>query len=113
MSAVFGIVYHDDHIAGHFQFDLTLNRARTRIFDTSDEVAKAWWRPELLEATCVCGEKAQPVELEADNGLGIRWESTACFACRAIRGKLDMLPLDFDAWEEAALRDISQGSWFD
>jgi hypothetical protein len=72
---------------GYFEYDGTTDYALCAIFTTREEL-RVGWRTEQNHRECSCQESVRAaVELYADYGSGIVWESEACLRCMTITGK--------------------------
>jgi hypothetical protein len=83
MSHSMGEVWSaDSKLLGYFEYNGTCDVARTRVYQTPDDVS-ANWRGDN-DRKCVCGGSGQPVLLYTTYGGGFCWDGRVCWNCMAI-----------------------------
>lgn len=105
MSSARGTVHQlpQRTLVGYFSYYGTCDVAMRTIFPTLEEF-RAGWLSAVRDRECTCIEPVlATVELHADYGRGITWESEACLRCMTITGKRD------DHYEEPKWSDFGYG----
>lgn len=88
MSHAYGEVIKNGLIAGHFEYNGTVDVALTAIQPDVDGVKHHWRSPGNCR-DCLCSHPGSDVVLWTSYGGGFWWPSTACLKCMAITGNPD------------------------